>query len=70
MAKIIHTIDSEDFLYSAGFQSCGSCPVGGLENFTAECKNYFKFLFENGCDEIEVKPKSDYKLKVELEYKV
>ena len=66
MAKIIHTIDSKDFTTVAGFQSCGSCPVGGLENFSAECKNYFKFLFGNGCDEIEVKPKSGYELRVEL----
>lgn len=66
MAKIIHTINSEDFSRTAGFQSCGSCPVGGLENFTAECREYFRFLFGNGCDEIEVIPKSDYKLKVEL----
>lgn len=65
MAKLIQTIDSNDFIVDSGIQSCGDCPVRGLENYADRCEEYFKFLFGDYCGELYVIRKPDFKLNVE-----
>lgn len=53
MAKLMLSVNSEDWTIIEGSQNCDHCPLRFIHD-NPTCEDYYKELFGKSCDEIRI----------------